>query len=187
MNYSFNCYASTKQSSRQVIYIGNGYSTVPATPSRAILLLGPFHTQYVCSRINLPTELCHAICIYPIDTLPVAICLIFRCKAQWRTAFSNIIQPLTKGLRHFCRVQPPIFYFLGTKLKATFWGALLGNNQGLSRLCLTMACILCLVYICFTMVSLIFCVIKCLPMIIFLFDASPLIAVVHDDLVIYFW
>ena len=77
----------------------------------------------------------------------------------------------------FVVFKPPHFFFYKIK-KTTFWGALLGNDWGLSRLCSTMACILCLIYICFTMVSLIFCVIKCLPVIIFLFDASPLIAVV---------
>ena len=41
--------------------------------------------------------------------------VFFRCEAQWHTAFSDIIQPLTKGLRHFRRVQTPIFFFLQDK------------------------------------------------------------------------
>ena len=74
----------------------------------------------------------------------------------------------------FVVFKPPFFYFFQDK--ATFWGALLGNDWGLSRLCSTMACILCLIYVCFTMMSLIFCVIN-LPVIIFS-CTSPLIAVV---------
>ena len=57
MNSSFSLYASTKQLSRKVIYSGNGRSTVPASFSRAMLLLGSFYPQHICSRINLPIEL----------------------------------------------------------------------------------------------------------------------------------
>ena len=110
MNSSFSLYASTEQSSEQVISILAMATVLSLPPSRATLLLGSFYPMHVCSRINLPTEFCHANCIYPIDTLPVAICLTLRCQAQWHKAFRDIIQPLTKGLRHFRRVQTPIFF-----------------------------------------------------------------------------
>jgi len=46
----------------------------------------------------------------------------FWCEAQWHTAFSNIIQPLTKGLRHFRCVQTPIFLICFYKIKKQPFG-----------------------------------------------------------------
>ncbi len=78
------------------------------------------------------------------------------------------------------RGQPPQFFYI-YKIKSI----LLGTSPVGKRLRLEqtlfdngMSFVL---YVCFTMVSLIFCIIKRLPVIIFLYDASPLIAVMPQQ------
>jgi len=120
----------------------------------------------------------------PIASIPSTHCRLqyvcfFLMRGSMTHSFQQHHSTPDKRSQALSLCSNPHFFnlFLQDK-KTTFWGALLGNDWGLNRLCLTMLCILCLIYICFTMVSLILCVIKCLPVIIFLFDASPLIAVV---------
>ncbi len=142
MNSSFSLYASTKQLSRKVIVSGNGHSTVPASFSWAMLLLGSFYPQHVCSRINLPTELilsCHLhLSHWHIASLQYVWFLDASLNdAQLSVTSFNLWQKVSGSLSW----STPQFFYIYTRSKASFWGpALLGNDWGLNRPCLTMAC-----------------------------------------------
>ena len=124
MNSSFNLYASTKQPSRTIIYSGNGHSTVPASFSRAMLLLGSFSPQHVCSRLNLPTELILS-CQLHLSHWHIASCnmYVLRCQAQWRTAVSDIIS-FDKRSQVICCCQPPNYFLYTQDQKHPFWDQL---------------------------------------------------------------